>query len=127
MNNDEVNQVVDVLKKLGRPASSPEVMKALKEQTGENLSPAQVYRRLLTASGTGRVSQDERRRWTYDGDGTAVAREERTHVASAVVHCENASLAADLYEAVVKVLRESPPDIVRARKLRRSADLLLEG
>jgi hypothetical protein len=126
------NELVEILKKLNRPASSPEVAAIWEKEHGERINPTKVYRCFQRVSGTGQVSQDKKRRWEIGLGVEILELTKSTKTATTTTTTDdnmirNAKNAANLFKEVVKALESDPPDIIMYRINKRAAEMLMGG
>jgi len=128
MEEREIDAMVEIVVRAGRPLTSNDVAKEYERDTGKKLNQTSSYRRLIKAAGQGRVRQDERRRWVPGApDRAAGPAPTPARTATPAQVKDKARTAAGLYEKVAELLKKDPPELSDAMLYKRSADQLLAG
>ena len=123
--------LVEIVTRVGRHMSSPDVGKIYKEETGNDLHPSNVYRLLEKAIPSGRVQQSELRgrvRWLATQArqaGPALSDAPNAAPNAPSFPKDKARMAASMYAKVAEILNSDSPDVADAMSYKRSADLLM--
>lgn len=148
MNEQEVVEVVEALKSLNTPSSSPQIAKAYERIYGRPISQGQTYRRLMCALSQEFVLQDENKRWaigpilangsvrsepsvtntSIESDTTVTPSVQNVSVKSKKVTIDRGAAlqAANMYETVSKLLRTSHEDTKIIKSAKELADYYME-